>query len=189
MTVGLLGPTFIFLSQHMPADLSAIVWLIALKAMGFLVGTLVSAYLYVWSVLFHRLEISTHSDSSLLRTRTKVQRVLRTRPSVFSHQFCHLLISFPHRSGHILPRCLHSRHRPLHLSQRYGRTIEGHVDSSFALGIDTLYNRLWTRPSLASVRWLHLLVAVGAILSILMLRPSDLVSPNEPRQQQQRLEF
>ncbi len=46
-------------------------------------------------------------------------------------------------------------------------------------GIDTLYNRLWTRPSLASVRWLHLLVAFGAILSTLMLFPSTFSTKNE----------
>ncbi|CAF4543322.1 unnamed protein product, partial [Rotaria sp. Silwood2] len=39
-------------------------------------------------------------------------------------------------------------------------------------GIDALYNRLWTRPSVSSIRWLHLLVAIGAILSTLMLLPS-----------------
>jgi len=47
------------------------------------------------------------------------------------------------------------------------------------VGIDTLYNRLWTRPSLASVRWLHLLVAFGAILSTLMLFPSTISNQNE----------
>jgi hypothetical protein len=47
------------------------------------------------------------------------------------------------------------------------------------VGIDTLYNRLWTRPSLASVRWLHLLVAFGAILSTLMLFPSTISNKNE----------
>jgi hypothetical protein len=47
------------------------------------------------------------------------------------------------------------------------------------VGIDTLYNRLWTRPSLASVRWLHLLVAFGAIISTLMLFPSAYSIKNE----------
>jgi len=48
MFTGLLGPTFPFLSQHMPADLSEIIWLIAMKAIGFLIGTFLSAYLYSW---------------------------------------------------------------------------------------------------------------------------------------------
>jgi hypothetical protein len=48
MFIGLLGPTFPFLSQRMPADISAVVWLIAMKAIGFLIGTLLSAYLYAW---------------------------------------------------------------------------------------------------------------------------------------------
>lgn len=48
MFTGLLGPTLPFLSQRMPADLSAIVWLIGMKAIGFLIGTLLSAYLYSW---------------------------------------------------------------------------------------------------------------------------------------------
>jgi hypothetical protein len=48
MFTGLLGPTFPFLSQRMPADLSAIIWLIAMKAIGFLIGTLLSSYLYAW---------------------------------------------------------------------------------------------------------------------------------------------
>lgn len=47
------------------------------------------------------------------------------------------------------------------------------------VGIDTLYNRLWTRPSLASIRWLHLLVALGAVLSTLMLFPSTIGNQNE----------
>jgi hypothetical protein len=48
MFTGLLSPTFLFLSQRMPADLSAIIWLIALKAIGFLIGTFLSSYLYAW---------------------------------------------------------------------------------------------------------------------------------------------
>jgi len=48
MFTGLLGPTFPFLSQRMPADLSAIIWLIAMKAIGFLIGTFLSSYLYAW---------------------------------------------------------------------------------------------------------------------------------------------
>jgi hypothetical protein len=48
MFIGILGPTFPFLAQNMPADLSAIIWLIALKAIGFLIGTFLSAYLYSW---------------------------------------------------------------------------------------------------------------------------------------------
>ncbi|CAF1423249.1 unnamed protein product [Rotaria sordida] len=39
-------------------------------------------------------------------------------------------------------------------------------------GIDALYNCVWTRPSISSIRWLHLLVALGAILSTLMLLSS-----------------
>ncbi|CAF0786224.1 unnamed protein product [Didymodactylos carnosus] len=41
-------------------------------------------------------------------------------------------------------------------------------------GIDTLYNRLWTRRSLTPVRWLHLLLALGAVLSTLLLVPTSL---------------
>jgi hypothetical protein len=48
MLTGLLGPTFPFLAQRMPADLSAVIWLIAMKAIGFLIGTFLSAYLYGW---------------------------------------------------------------------------------------------------------------------------------------------
>ena len=48
MFTGILGPTFPSLAQRMPADLSAIIWLIALKAIGFLIGTLLSVYLYAW---------------------------------------------------------------------------------------------------------------------------------------------
>ena len=48
MFTGLLSPTFLFLSQHMPADLSAVVWLIGIKAIGFLIGTFLSVYLYAW---------------------------------------------------------------------------------------------------------------------------------------------
>jgi len=47
------------------------------------------------------------------------------------------------------------------------------------IGIDALYNRLWSRPSLASIRWLHLLVAFGAILSTSMLLPSTISTTNE----------
>ncbi|CAF1081117.1 unnamed protein product [Rotaria sp. Silwood1] len=39
-------------------------------------------------------------------------------------------------------------------------------------GIDALYNRVWIRPSISSIRWLHLLVALGAIISTLILLPS-----------------
>lgn len=48
MFVGILGPTFPSLAQRMPADLSAIIWLIALKAIGFLIGIHLSVYLYSW---------------------------------------------------------------------------------------------------------------------------------------------
>lgn len=48
MFTGLLGPTFPFLAERVPTDLSAIVWLIAMKAIGFLIGTLLSTYLYTW---------------------------------------------------------------------------------------------------------------------------------------------
>lgn len=40
------------------------------------------------------------------------------------------------------------------------------------LGIDALYSRVWTHPSISSIRWLHLLVSVGTILSTLTLFPS-----------------
>ncbi len=46
--MGLLSPTFTFLAQRMPADLSEIIWLIGIKAIGFLIGTFISAYLYAW---------------------------------------------------------------------------------------------------------------------------------------------
>lgn len=42
------------------------------------------------------------------------------------------------------------------------------------IGIDALYNRLWGRETSAYIRWLHLLVALGAILSTSMLFPSNL---------------
>lgn len=45
---------------------------------------------------------------------------------------------------------------------------------SFSQGIEVLYNRLWTRSSIASIRWLHLLTAFGAIISILMLFASPI---------------
>lgn len=48
MFTGLLGPTFSFLAQRMSVDTSSVVWLIAIKAIGFLIGTLLSAYLYAW---------------------------------------------------------------------------------------------------------------------------------------------
>lgn len=48
MISGLLGPTFLFLAQRMPADLAAVVSLISIKAVGFLIGTLFSTYLYAW---------------------------------------------------------------------------------------------------------------------------------------------
>ncbi|CAF3958662.1 unnamed protein product, partial [Rotaria magnacalcarata] len=35
-----------------------------------------------------------------------------------------------------------------------------------------LYNRVWPQPTVSSIRWLHLLIALGAILSTLMLLPS-----------------
>ncbi|CAF1406387.1 unnamed protein product [Adineta ricciae] len=41
-------------------------------------------------------------------------------------------------------------------------------------GIDILYNRLWTRSSTSTIRWLHLLLVFGAILSTLILLPSTL---------------
>jgi len=48
MFTGLLGPTLPFLSQQIPAELSSVIWLIALKAIGFLLGTILSTYLYSW---------------------------------------------------------------------------------------------------------------------------------------------
>jgi hypothetical protein len=46
-------------------------------------------------------------------------------------------------------------------------------------GIDALYNRLWARPSALSIRWLHLLIALGAVLSTLMLIPSTISIDND----------
>jgi len=43
------------------------------------------------------------------------------------------------------------------------------------LGIDALYNHLWTQ---SSIRWLHVLVALGAILPTLMLFPSTFSNDN-----------
>jgi len=48
----------------------------------------------------------------------------------------------------------------------------------YFLGIDALYNHLWMRPSVSTIRWLYLLVALGAILSTLMLLPSTISSDN-----------
>lgn len=48
MFSGLLGPTFPFLAQNMSTELSSVVWLIAVKAIGFLIGTCLSSYLYTW---------------------------------------------------------------------------------------------------------------------------------------------
>jgi hypothetical protein len=46
--MGLLGPTLTFLGQIMSTDASATIMLINIKAIGFLIGTLLSAYLYAW---------------------------------------------------------------------------------------------------------------------------------------------
>jgi hypothetical protein len=43
------------------------------------------------------------------------------------------------------------------------------------LGIDALYNHLWTQ---SSIRWYHVLVALGAILPTLMLFPSTISNDN-----------
>ena len=46
--MGLIGPTFSFLAERMQTKVSAIVWLISTKAVGFLIGTLISNHLYTW---------------------------------------------------------------------------------------------------------------------------------------------
>lgn len=48
MLTGLLGPTFPYLEQNMSTKLSSIVWLIAVKAIGFLIGICLSSCLYTW---------------------------------------------------------------------------------------------------------------------------------------------
>ena len=48
MFTGLLGPTFPFLVERVSSDLPTVSWLIAMKAIGFLVGTFLSVYLYAW---------------------------------------------------------------------------------------------------------------------------------------------
>lgn len=48
MLTGLLGPTFLYLSQNMFTELSSVIWLIAVKAIGFLIATVLSSYLYTW---------------------------------------------------------------------------------------------------------------------------------------------
>ncbi|CAM2699286.1 unnamed protein product [Rotaria socialis] len=140
MFTGLLGPTFPFLSQLMPADLSAVTWLIAIKAIGFLIGTLLSAYLYAWFNVCCLLGLSCLSISF----------------GVCSLPFITDLATF----------YLTSLILGIGLGISYN-------------GIDALYNRLWTRSSLASIRWLHLLVALGAILSTSMLFPSNISNVNE----------
>ncbi|CAF1288282.1 unnamed protein product [Rotaria magnacalcarata] len=140
MFTGLLGPTFPFLSQRMPADLPAVIWLIAIKAIGFLIGTFLSAYLYAWFNVCCLLGLSCLSISF----------------GVCSLPFITDLATF----------YLTSLILGIGLGISYN-------------GIDALYSRLSTRSSLASIRWLHLLVALGAILSTSMLFPSNISNVNE----------
>ncbi|CAF1411422.1 unnamed protein product [Adineta steineri] len=140
MFTGLLGPTFPFLAQRMPADLSAIIWLIPMKAIGFLIGTLLSAYLYTWFNVCCLLGLSCLA---------------------ISFGVCSLPLITDLATFYLTSLIL-----GIGLAISYN-------------GIDTLYNRLWNRSTLASVRWLHLLVAVGAILSTLMLFPSAISNQNQ----------
>ncbi|CAF3964625.1 unnamed protein product [Rotaria sp. Silwood2] len=140
MLTGLLGPTFLFLSQRMPANLSAVIWLIGIKAIGFLIGSFLSVYLYAWFNVCCLLGLSC------------------------------LAISFGVCSLPLITDLATFYLTSLILGIGLGISYNG---------IDVLYNRLWTRSSLASIRWLHLLVAFGAILSTSMLFPSNISNKNE----------
>jgi hypothetical protein len=48
MFTGLLGPTFPLLEESILTELSSIVRLITVKAIGFFIGTCCSSYLYIW---------------------------------------------------------------------------------------------------------------------------------------------
>ncbi|CAF1066838.1 unnamed protein product [Rotaria sordida] len=140
MFTGLLGPTFQFLSQHMSSELSAVTWLISMKAIGFLIGSFLSAYLYAWFNVCCLLGLSC------------------------------LAISFGVCSLPLITDLATFYLTSLILGIGLGISYNG---------IDALYNRLWTRSSLVSIRWLHLLVAFGALLSTSMLFPSNISIKND----------
>ncbi|CAF2107753.1 unnamed protein product [Rotaria magnacalcarata] len=133
MFTGLLGPTFSYLEQKLSTKLSSIVWLIAVKAIGFLIGTCLSSCLYTWFNVCCLLGLSCLSISF----------------GVCSLPFITDLTTFYLTS--------------LILGIALGLSYSG---------IDGLYNRVWPQPTVSSIRWLHLLIALGAILSTLMLLPS-----------------
>ncbi|CAF3827644.1 unnamed protein product [Adineta steineri] len=138
MFTGLLGPTFPFLAENLSTEVSSIVQLITVKAIGFFIGTCLSSYLYTWFNVCCLLGLSCLSISF----------------GICSLAFITDLTAF----------YLTSLTLGIGLGLCYN-------------GIDALYNRLWSRPSVSTIRWLHLLVAVGVTLSTLILLPSTM--PND----------
>ncbi|CAF0868137.1 unnamed protein product [Didymodactylos carnosus] len=135
MFVGILGPTFIFSANKIQTDVAAVIWLIALKGIGFFIGTLLSVYLYSWFNTCCLLGLSC------------------------------LSISFGVCSLPLITD----------LATFYLTALILGVGLAISInGIDALYNRLWTRRSLAPVPWLHLLLALGAVLSTLLLIPTSI---------------